>query len=794
MMTLLMLAATQIDLNRAELAEIFTLPVDSAICRAIHEHRELYGPFQSVYELCSVPGVDAAVFEIIKPLVKIAVPFPPRTEWASILAEQRKLASEEPPAKAAIDEWEDLLFEPMDINRATFDDLLMIDRMTPIDAQAVIRHLRDRRVESARDLNRITGLSHYANVSLRRYVQYDSRRDKPVHGAVRIKGSRDNRLDLGEDDNLADRVASLEQAVDAFDETAGNLRTYAGWTDDEVKLLQERLTDALDTLSLERAAPLASARLRLNYQQRLRLGLQYATARQEYQGYLGLARVGPLDRFYLGNYRVIWGEGLLVDNSDEFRARTFSRSCGIYGDLTENTFSRFTGAAGSFRLAHRPAGVSLKPSFFVSSTPRDAIINPDNTVWRVIQGTPRYPWRKGALQEQTYGFNVRLSPLERVNPGSYIALETMTLEYLRDGRPAEVAPLARWVDIPLDRYDPLSYPEIATLQPLGKRTFAGAEFQVPIKNTYLSGEVVRQMTGTTAYAYVVKSRIQYEFLYLNALWRHYDYAFDNPYMRGFSEYRRFEDTPFERPYALVDPEYTALYNDPVSKPEEGLFVETRYQLTRNLIITRAYLDLYHYTGFPQLNQRAYAEIEYQPVFAVRIRYGQKIMTKYLPRPIEASRSLTSESSMKIFLFLSGYDALRVEWRYGNVGLTAVEGEDRMLDGGFLAVSAEHNFPANLSVEGGIAVWTTDGMSQWLFEDVGIDFLDGRGVKYYIVANQRVGPLLLRVKMRQKQSDILHYGLYNNEDLHYPDAPGIPVTDYTNHENATRVEFQLDYRF
>ncbi len=157
-------------------------------------------------------------------------------------------------------------------------------------------------------------------------------------------------------------------------------------------------------------------------------------------------------------------------------------------------------------------------------------------------------------------------------------------------------------------------------------------------------------------------------------------------------------------------------------------------------------------------------------------------------------SNTIESSIKCFLYLSNFDALRVELRKGNVDLTASDGSDMDLTGGFLGFSMEHNFIKGFSVEAGIALWATDGMSQWIFEDVGIDFLSGNGMKYYIVTSQKLRNLLMRFKFRQKLTEIEHFGLYNNPEIYYPDLPGARVDDFINNENSIKINLQLDYLF
>ena len=138
--------------------------------------------------------------------------------------------------------------------------------------------------------------------------------------------------------------------------------------------------------------------------------------------------------------------------------------------------------------------------------------------------------------------------------------------------------------------------------------------------------------------------------------------------------------------------------------------------------------------------------------------------------------------------------MRVETRFGNVDLTATEGDDLDLSGGYLSFSFEHNFLSGFSTEGGFVLWATDGMSQWIFEDVGIDFLSADGMKYYVIASQKIGSMLAKLKFRQKFTQIPHTGLHNNEDIYYPELPGIRVHDFINQENSTLISLQLDYLF
>lgn len=166
----------------------------------------------------------------------------------------------------------------------------------------------------------------------------------------------------------------------------------------------------------------------------------------------------------------------------------------------------------------------------------------------------------------------------------------------------------------------------------------------------------------------------------------------------------------------------------------------------------------------------------------------------MPRLIHPTVSQTFETSIRVLFFLSNFDNLSMEYRNGNVYMTVSENEDMELNGGFLNFSFEHNFLTGFSIEGGLAIWKTDGMSQWIFEDTGVDFLSGWGIKYYVVTSQRVRNLLMKLKFRKKQTMIEHNGLHNNPDIYYPELPWVRVDDFVNYEDNIRINFQIDYLF
>jgi hypothetical protein len=229
------------------------------------------------------------------------------------------------------------------------------------------------------------------------------------------------------------------------------------------------------------------------------------------------------------------------------------------------------------------------------------------------------------------------------------------------------------------------------------------------------------------------------------------------------------------------------------KAEQGFLIDTRYQVGRQVTFTRAYIDVWRNLAWGADNMRFQAEVEYRPVFPVRLRFKQKLQLKRNPRVTGATESFTVESGVKAMLSLTNYDFLTGEVRYGRVLLTPTMryGGETSISGDFAAVQWEHNFSEDLQAEMGVAAWDTRGMSQWMFEDVGIDFLEGLGLKWYAAVSDRISDnLLVYAKCRHKVSDFPHTGLGNSDGLHF--GGGVEQAgDFVSRNDRFDVALQID---
>ncbi|MEO0082091.1 MAG: helix-hairpin-helix domain-containing protein [candidate division WOR-3 bacterium] len=782
----------QLDINRASRTEIMRLPIDSTIAERIWELRQNVGRLSSIYDLMQVRGMNSVLLEQLKPLIYVSLPPEEEGRLRLVHRLQRELASEEGPTSAAVEDWQDMLLTPLNINRATVDDLLVLQNVSLVDAVAVRKYLESGQTfAERRDLaNRVVGLSSYGYRNIRDFVTYQDLPPFGFGGNYRVSFETDPNWEL------VTKPAEFSQALAVLTEDSVAFRE-AGFTPTEL----DRIRTQLETEQAYAAGLLNTSsvrnRLRVRVGDHVRAGgwllrkLYQPGSTHGLKLFANATRIGPLKKLFIGDYRVTIAQGLLLDNNAELAVRNYNRAQGIFSDLSENQGFGFRGGAAELMLGR------LGFLGFGSSSARDAILNPDGTVNYYIVTTPRYPTFKNVLGEKDVGGSVRLdlSNLLWAPTGTRLGFNALAIEYDK-----AMNPDPKFLDVPGDA-EVLDDPNYTRLFRGSRRLFYGVDARTAFENVSLEGELALQPHIATTYlptdsmakAYLVKARVQYDYLYVNALYRHYDLGYDNPYNRGYCEQLRFEDTPLERSYRLIDPAYAALQNFPIPKAEQGFLLDMRYQVSRQITFTRAYVDIWRNLAWGVDNYRFQGEVEWRPVFPVRLRLKQKLQSKGLPKPALSTRSFTSETSIRTMASLTDWDFLTGEVREGRVYLTpSMEYTDQAsMSGNFLAVQWDHNFSDDFNAELGIATWLTRNMSQWIFEDTGIDFLEGDGLKWYLALSDRISKnMLLYFKVRHKVTWFPHTGLGNSRGIHYPGGSET-VRDFVSSDDGFAVSLQLD---
>ena len=792
------------DLNTASLDELQALPglsVEQAI--VLHDHIRDTGGLENIYEVLDLPGFDPVTLLWLR---ENTIVLPPAQGSISpqVLDIMERLASEDGPGDAAVEYWEDLLLRPMPVNTAKWWDLRSLDRVSFIDAASVDARLRYLGpVSSVRSLSSTDNLRYYGYRNMRDFISVR----EPDYSSTDLFGNyrfiyEDGSGRSGIEDGLEGHISEMKSAVSDILEGG---RELSSTSIDSIALIT-RLQSEYDQLLEARHTTGFTHRIRLGAGDRYRLGARLSRGENSIAGselfagldapvndrfdvgkvYFSFQDDGVVRQVIAGNYRLSLAQGLLMDNSDELMYRNTYRTWGLTPDLTSSRQSALFGAA-----AQLEAGPLLGYAFG-SYTPRDAITNLDGSPNLLYQGEFRTEEYSDVLEETTYGGYAFYDMGDFLPVGTAVGIGGLGIQYSES-----LNPMVSGLDIPNDSYQ-WNCPEYANMPSGDRLTYVAGAAQTVFRNMSAEVEAVRQNNG--AWAMLTTASWQNNWFNITGSYRNYALDFMNPYNRGFAEQHRFDDTVFESPYRLNDPLASQVSDLPVPKPEEGVYVETRFQVSQQVTFTRVYLDVWRNLAYSTENLRFQGEVEYRPTWPVRFRFKYKFQDKLNAKDIVPTNSRTQEFTLRTFSLPFGGDYFNIELRYGDVELTPnpLYGDDRNMNGGFLAMRYEHEFTSDLSVLGGTTLWTTNGMSQWEFEDTGIDFLDGDGTKFYITLKNTISDnLQLRLKFVRKDTFFPHNGFYRpdpEDQYHYQGSPEETVTDFGDHVTDYGIRCQLDFRW
>lgn len=147
-----------VDLNQAGKSELLQLPgVGETLADTILETRDRLGGFRSVDELRQVKGIGPARFETLRPFLRVdstAVPISVPTYVASKPPPSGSLkpasgqasARKAPPAS------------PIDVNRATVEELQQLPGVGPVLSQRIVAAREKALFKSVDELRRVSGI------------------------------------------------------------------------------------------------------------------------------------------------------------------------------------------------------------------------------------------------------------------------------------------------------------------------------------------------------------------------------------------------------------------------------------------------------------------------------------------------------------------------------------------------------------------------------------------------------------------------------------------------------------
>lgn len=347
--------AAKVDLNTADLDELLLLPITQKQAQDILEYREHVAIFGSIYDLRKIPSIDQKTLLKIKDLAVVSL-YIEEDDVAARREEIRdlmeRLDSNEGGSEGMSDVWEDYLMTPHNVNKMHFDDLISLPNVSGVDAVGILRRVaQGDTIADTRDLRNTVGLSYYGYTNLRSYVYY---KEPPVKNRLMWDAQMQyytRYLDEGSVDMYLEPFLLDNYGTNMSVNHRKDL-TYWGYFD------------------LDRIDPDILIKLRARYGNRYKIGWMHYSPKGEanleqkdmdeiiadskfYAGYenneMPLLNNTKL-KAYLGHYRVTYGEGLVMENSDFYSARKtgygFSkRILGITPDLSRTQEYALRGGA-----------------------------------------------------------------------------------------------------------------------------------------------------------------------------------------------------------------------------------------------------------------------------------------------------------------------------------------------------------------------------------------------------------------------------------------------------------------
>jgi DNA uptake protein ComE-like DNA-binding protein len=740
-------AETPIDLNSASLEEIMQLPIPPDEARAIYDYREYRSYFNSVYDLMKVKGIDAKDLAVLKPLVRIEPV--KRDYFAERMSETqraiRSWGSSEGSNEALIDLWIDIAKDPPNVNTAGLYDLMNLQNISPVDAVAIFEHRAAiGGYRSRRDLRYTPGLSGWGYMNARSLVRYeDTDRKGDLRGWYQMR-LRSQAYDSDVDDLLREDVFPAQGIYDSW----------------------------YDRLGLYETRPEFQQKLSLKYYLTPTITLRGGAVAWRYGGekntwehkkaFAGIEdlKVGPvkIDKIYVGDYLVGFGQGLVMENTEYFKPRKSgyswdTRYYGILGDISRTEEYKLSGVAVQARW-NRLMGIG-----FYSDDKKDVVLNPDGSVASYIFLNPaidndelrRYglPAMKDALHERTYGGNLRFL----IRPGTHIGVSGYESRYNRLFDPEGGKSL-------IGRFDRVTKvdDEILSLykSPGKFRRVYGLEFMSVFKNFCAQAEYAEMDTdgkvldlGQEPGAFVGSMWAQYDNLNFLAVYRDYDIGFDNPYCRGFSNYERFKGSILEDQYYLTDPLYGLIFDNSVTpQPERGIYMSSRYRLTEALT-PRIEYDRWTRVADGATYSRFVGNLEIRFIYPLRFKIRQQFQGRSEGNSLTPLSYNLDETRLELEMRLSDYDLIEfmylrggTEWppRPRLVGGIDPDGDHPAVGQAFLPswgllLNAEHNFTDKFSTSFGALSY--NGFI-WFFEQSDFVAVDNRNsMRFWISAQDRV---------------------------------------------------------
>jgi len=808
--------AQKVSINNATLDQVKTLPLTEDQALNVYEYILFQGPIENIYELGKIENIKPGNIQALKPLVSISMKYDTTSAPVSRLSDRyRKVenwTSEEGANEGLVEVWLDRLAEPKNINKATWNDLMALQNVSPVDAAAVIKRIKEGEITYPKALRGAIGLSYWG---YRNMVDFFTYEDHDTTESFHMWYNTTYKT-LPSTTSFDDEVGLVEQINnhpgDLHHKLVATFGSHWKLSLAMHRQLGERVYDfKLGDLEIP------NAKWSLTYRDLSIGGLKF-------------------ERIILGNYSATIGQGVVFENTDFFSPRRsgYSWSRRVHGVFPDISRTREYALRG---VAFQTGNKLLDIMGFLSKNKRDAILNrSDSSIASLITLYPRtnegMDLNSGiapmlnTVEELTYGGSARLI----LFPGTFVGLSAYESLYDRPIRPdiattvianANEGKFLTSIGNTADTEIAAMYSSYAESSIWDKarafRRVFGTDFSIVIRNIALQGEFgVLDKDGNMRIdrsdprAFVFSSYVQFNNYSLLVVYRDYDLDFDNPYQRSFSNYQRYKGSIFEDTFYLADPIYGFLYSGQAQpQSEKGLYVFSRYQPHRALVLSGDF-DTWTRAADQARYFRTVLRAQYRPVFNMRFHIRHKWQKRGSMNTMDPSAFYSQETILRSQIRLSGYDQIELLWVRSWVDFTSRRrltldltsgGEDPSMVGSAgtgseaIGFKVTHNFNERMKIMSQVMLY--NGFI-WNFEDTDFRVFDSNSdaIRYWVSLFSRLNDRwAVRLKWTiDSSSPVTNYAFEPDDPTgQYPDQRvNWKTIKGENYSNDIRV--QLDYAF
>jgi len=813
----------KLALNSATLDELYELPISPKLAESVYDYVEYQGPVTNIYDLTILPLMTPESMAILKEYATTnEIKAVGSDRFQEFSRKVESFTGTEGVNEGLVEMWLDRLAEPVNINEATYDDLIALQNVSPVDAVAVLKRIDEGSITYPRALRGALGLSYYGYRNMRDFFTYEE-----------TSKGKSNHF-------WCNTTYKTIPSTNSFDEEVGTTTPLSNHPGD----LQHKLL--------------------FMYGDHLKLGMIYHRQMGEKNRYTTIGGItteeenqsktlggvtlpemkiaisandisfGPIsfDRIIVGNFAVTMGQGVVFESTDFFAPRRSGygwsrRVVGAFPDVSRSFEYALNGVAAQGKVG------KIQAIGFFSKNSRDAIINSsDSSFSSLITLYPRTNIGfNGALTEPM------LNTLEEITYGGHI-------RYFQNhdfilGFSAYESLYDRKLDPQIQRTIIATANEWRFLQSIGNtadteiaamyastgesplwskakafRRVVGMDFTKVIQNIAFQGEVgFLDKDGDLSTlkndpkAIVFSSYLQFNNLNFLVLYRDYDLEYDNPYQRSFSNYQRFKGTIFEDTFYLEDPIYGFLYTG-ASQPqaERGVYVSSRYQFHRQAVLTTDF-DTWTRVADNARYYRTVVRLQYRLTFNFRLNIRQKWQQRGAYNAYDPSAFYSRESLVRAQLRLSRFDQVELIYGRSIVDFTArrrlsvdyeSSGEELALVGNknatghALGFRVIHNFQNDSKISFSTLVYRG---FVWSFEETDFRVFDSLtdALRWYIAYSSRLGKnWMLRVKWTNDMSSPITNYYYEGATSSIQQR--MPWETITGIPESGDLRVQVDYTF